>query len=103
LTVAQKAKCGEIQPYLKTKNGIREIDLCSSLAEMLKAFVGLRTSGLLFHTSSGAQLLQSNTLRDSLHPILEEMEHVKGGFNIFRRFHITLLEKSDCPTALKHF
>jgi len=103
LTVAQKAKCGEIQPYLKTKNGIREIDLCSSLAEMLKTFVGNRTAGLLFHTSSGGQVLQSNTLRDSLHPIPEEMEHVKGGFNIFRRFRITHLEKTDCPEVLKHF
>ena len=42
-------------------------------------------------------------LRDSLHPILDEMKHVKGGFNIFRRFRITHLEKSDCPEALKHF
>lgn len=103
LTIAQKAKCGVIQPYLKTKNGIREIDLCSSLAAMLKEFVGLHTSGLLFHTSSGSQVLQSNTLRDSLHPILEELQHVKGGFNIFRRFRITHVRKSDCPDALKHF
>ena len=29
--------------------------------------------------------------------------NVKGGFNIFRRFRITHLEKSDCPEALKHF
>jgi integrase len=103
LTVAQKAKRGIIQPYLKTKNGIREVDLCPSLAAMLKEYVGLRTSGLLFCTSTGAQLLQANTLQDSLHPILDEMKHVKGGFNIFRRFRITHLEKSDCPEALKHF
>jgi hypothetical protein len=50
---------------------------------MLKEYVGLRTSGLLFCTSTGAQLLQANTLQDSLHPILDEMKHVKGGFNIF--------------------
>jgi hypothetical protein len=31
------------------------------------------------------------------------MKHVKGGFNIFRRFRITHLEKSECPQALKHF
>jgi integrase len=103
LTVAQKAKRGIIQPYLKTKNGIREVDLCPSLAAMLKEYVGLRASGLLFCTSTGAQLLQANTLQDSLHPILDEMNHVKGGFNIFRRFRITHLEKSDCPEALKHF
>ncbi len=73
------------------------------LAAMLQDFIGTRTPGLLFQTSTGAQLLQSNTLQDSLHPILAGLEHVKGGFNIFRRFRITHLEKSDCPDALKHF
>jgi integrase len=103
LTVNQKAKAGEIQPYLKTKNGVREIDLCTSLAAMLREFVGMRTSGLVFHSETGHQLLQSNILRRNFHPILDEMKHVKGGFNIFRRFRITQLETSDCPAALKHF
>ena len=103
LYIQQKAKAGEIQTYLKTKNGAREIDLCVDLAEMLRAYVGDRTSGLLFHTSSGAQMLQTNVLRDSLHPTLETLKHVKGGFNIFRRYRLTLLGKSDCPDVLKHF
>lgn len=103
LYIQQKAKRGVIQRRLKTKNGIREVDLCSTLAVMLQDFIGARTTGLLFQTSTGAQLLQSNTLQDSLHPILAKLDHVKGGFNIFRRFRITHLEKSDCPDALKHF
>lgn len=70
---------------------------------MLQDFVGTRTSGLLFQSSTGAQLLQSNTLQDSLHPILAKLEHVKGGFNIFRRFRITHLEKSECSDAFKDF
>lgn len=28
---------------------------------------------------------------------------VKGGFNIFRRFRLTHVDKSNCPEALKHF
>ncbi len=103
LYIEQKAKRGVIQPYLKTKNGKREVDLCSALAAMLQDFIGTRTRGLLFQTSSGAQILQTNALRDSLHPILTKLEHVKGGFNILRRFRLTHLEKSDCPDALKHF
>jgi integrase len=103
LQIVQKAKRGIIQPYLKTKNGTRHVDLCSALAKMLRNFVGNRKEGLLFHTTSGAQLLQSNTLQDSLHPILEKIEHDKGGFNIFRRFRITHLSKAECPEALKHF
>jgi hypothetical protein len=103
LCIQQKAKAGEIQPYLKTKSGEREVDLCDSLAKVLRDFVGGRTEGLLFRTSTGAQLLQSNTLRDSLHPALEALEHVKGGFNIFRRYRITLLQKTECPEVLRHF
>ncbi len=103
LYIRQKAKRGEIQPYLKTQNGERDIDLCASLATMLKEFIGTRTSGLLFCTSTGRQLLQTDILRDSLHPILKRIEHVNGGFNIFRRFRITELKKSDCPDVLQHF
>jgi hypothetical protein len=88
---------------MKTQNGARDIDVCTPLAQMLKEHIGNRTSGLLFCTSTGAQLLQANTLQDSLHPILKKLEHAKGGFNIFRRFRITELKKSDCPDALQHF
>jgi hypothetical protein len=56
---------------------------------MLRDFVGTRTSGLLFHTSTDNQLLQANTLQDSLHPILKKLKHEKGGFNIIRRYGIT--------------
>jgi hypothetical protein len=97
------AKAGEIQQYLKTKNGEREVDLCVDLAEMLRAYVGDRTSGLLFHTSSGKQVSQRNILRDSLHPSLKGLAHVRRGFNIFRRYRITLLGMSGCPDRLKHF
>ena len=77
------------------------MDLCRQLAEMLREYVGDRRSGLLFHSSTGAQLLQSNALSDSLH--LDYMAHERGGFNIFRRFRLTHLEKSDRPEPLKHF
>jgi len=36
LSIQQKAKRGEIQPYLKTKSGERQVDLCCSLAKMLR-------------------------------------------------------------------
>lgn len=70
---------------------------------MIRDHIGARRSGLLFCTSTGGQLLQANTLQDSLHPILKRLEHVKGGFNIFRRFRITELKKSDCADVLHTF
>jgi len=70
---------------------------------LLKEFIGKRTSGLLFQTSTGAQLLQADTLQDSLHAILKKLEHEKGGFNVFRRYRITHIKKAECPEALEHF
>jgi hypothetical protein len=113
LYIRQKAKRGILQPYTKTRSGTevnldgecigRDVDLSSTLARLIKECIGNRTSGLLFCTSTGNQLLQSNTLQDSLHPILKKIEHEKGGFNIFRRFRITQLETAECPKALQHF
>jgi hypothetical protein len=113
LYIRQKAKRGIIQPWTKTQSGTqvqcdgeaigRDVDLSTELAGMLRNSIGSRTSGLLFCTSTGNQLLQANTLQDSLHPILKKIEHVKGGFNIFRRFRITKLKTSDCPEFLQHF
>ena len=103
LYIRQKAKRGAIQPYMKTQNGERDVDLPGKLAAMLREFIGDRRAGLLFCTSTGGQLLQSNTLQDSLHPTLKALDHPKGGFNIFRRYRITHLKKAECPEALEHF
>jgi hypothetical protein len=48
LYIRQKAKRGEIQPYLKTQNGERDVDVCKPLAEMLREHIGTRTSGCCF-------------------------------------------------------
>lgn len=103
LYIRQQANRGKLQSHLKTKNSIRDVDLSTSLAAALKEFVGTRIQGLLFCTSSGKQILQTNILRDSLHPILRKLEHEGGGFNIFRRFRITLFEDTECPKPLQHF
>lgn len=103
LRICQKAKRGILQPYLKTQAGEREVDLCVSLSLRLKEFIGSRKTGLLFCTASGKQLLQSNTLQDSLHPILRGLNLPKAGFNCFRRFRLTHVAKSECPEFLRHF
>ena len=79
LYIRQKAKRGEIQPYLKTHNGERDVDLCTALAGIIKEHIGIRTSGLLFCTSTRKQISQRNILRDSLHPILKRLEHEPVG------------------------
>jgi hypothetical protein len=62
-----------------------------------------KSLGLFTARPQATSNLQSNTLQDSLHPILKKLGHVKSGFNIFRRFRITHLQTEGCPEALRHF
>jgi hypothetical protein len=101
--VAQKAKRGETPAVPQDEKRHPPNRPVRGSRKNAPRICGERTTGLLFRTSTGAQVLQSNTLQDSLHPILKSINHVKGGFNIFRRFRITYLETSDCPETLRHF
>lgn len=87
----------------KTRAAVRDVDLCPSLAEMLRQFVGERITGLLFANGKGRPLAQSNVLRRSLHPLLEELETEKAGFHSFRRFRTTYLRKNRVPDDLLRF
>jgi len=104
LQIVQKAKGAEIQDYLKTPAGKRQVDLCCSLAEMLKDHVGSRTSGLVFPNKVGKPLFQTNIKLRHLHPILDHLGLPRGGFNIFRRFRRTYIDEfPGVTTALKHY
>jgi hypothetical protein len=106
LEIVQKAKRGELQDHMKTRNADsrqgRVVDLSEPLAAMLRDFVGGRTSGLVFCKPDGSQLMQRDILKHSLHPILKKLGLEQGGFNIFRRFRITELETAEVPAALQH-
>ena len=103
LYIRQKVWNGRVQPFLKTHNGVRDIDLHSSITAMLKAFIGTRTSGFLFCSKSGKPLLQSNILRLSLHPLLKKAKQPKTGAHAFRRFRTTWLRKQHTPEDLTRF
>src|SRR5205814_3759456 len=57
---------------------------------------------LVFCKPDGSQLMQRDTLKHSLHPILKKLRLEQGGLNIFRRFRITELETAEVPAALQH-
>jgi integrase len=99
ITVAQSVWEGRVQTP-KTVNAFRQVDLHPSAADMLRDFVGDRKQGFLFRTRTGTPFLQSNFLRSSLYPILEELGIEKQGFHGFRRFRVTHLESGCVPPAL---
>jgi integrase len=103
LLIRQKVWNGTVQPFLKTENGIRDVDLHPSVAAMLKMFIGSRGSGFLFCSKNGLPLLQSNVLRLSLHPLLKKLGQPASGAHAFRRFRTTWLRKQQTPEDLTRF
>ncbi len=81
----------------KTPAAKRAVDLPDDLAAYLKAYIGKRTSGLLFQTDSRKPIAQSNIIRDSLSGL------GVSGFHCFRRFRNAVLTEADCPEDLKKF
>lgn len=103
LYVRQKVRRGQLEDFLKTEGGRRDVDLCPALAEMLKKYVGERTSGFLFHNKNGNSFSQTNLLRRGLHPALKKLGQPKAGFHAFRRFRTTWLRKNRTPEDLIRF
>jgi integrase len=102
ITVEQSCWEGDIQTP-KTKNAYRQVDLCTALANLLKAFIGDRQSGLVFTNAVGKPMSQTKVLRRSLHPILKEIKVEKAGFHAMRRFRTTWLRKQRAPEDLIKF
>lgn len=108
----------------KTQNAVRDIDICSPLAAILKDYIGDRDNGYLFASDSGRPLLQRNISRDGLEKILfgQELQNSKGkvvesikgvlgdhhknggyGFHSFRRFRVTHLRANATPEDILRF
>jgi integrase len=98
--VRQQAKGTVLVSYLKSDNAYRDIDLCREAADMLKVFVGNRTSGLLFCSRNGKPLSQSNIRNRSLHPLLKTLCQPMAGAHAFRRYRTTWLRKNRAPEDL---
>lgn len=104
IRICKKAWQGQMHDFLKTKNGEREIDLHSSVAKILRDFIGERKSGLLFPSRTGRPLHQSDILRRVLHPILAKLGQPKCGVHAFRRFRNTYLRNyTSTPPGVYRF
>jgi integrase len=83
--IVEKAWNGQIHDFLKTDNGEREVDVHPAVAKLLLEYVGDRKSGLLFCSSKGKQLWQSN-IRRHPYPALKRVGFPKSGNTDFAVF-----------------
>jgi integrase len=87
----------------KTRNGFRDVDLCTELAALLKKLIGNRQTGFVLRTANGRPLSASNILQRDLHEILEQAGIAQAGFHSFRRYRVAYLRKSRVPEDLLRF
>jgi integrase len=89
----------EIAP--KTRNAVREIDIDSTLAELLKQHIGERNSGRVFEARNGSPISGNNVLKRVLHPLLKRLGIPKAGLHAFRHSRVTMLRKRGTPEDLQ--
>jgi integrase len=97
--VQQSVWSGDIQKP-KTKSAFRFVELHSSVAAMLRNFIGDRKEGFIFAHRNGSSLRQSNFVRGFLHPALKKQGIEKQGFHGFRCFRVAHLESNNVRQAL---
>jgi integrase len=96
----QRDRWGRIQPTPKTEAGFRDVDLHSSLADMLRSYIGERESGFLFESKNGTMFWPGTIYRDGLKLILKEMGRSRVRFHAFRRFREATLQRSEVRQIL---
>jgi integrase len=103
--VVEQSVWGGKEQEPKTASAHREVDICEELAFLLHKHIGDRKEGFVFQTRTGRPISPRNIERDSLDPILKEMEAKKDGklFHSFRRFRSEVLRKNRVPWQLEKF
>src|SRR6267378_6581848 len=93
-----------IVSYLKTDAAYREVDLSTSVAEYLRAFIDGK-DGLLFETRNGTSYLHNNLESRWLTERLKAMglDEPGMGWHAFRRFRKTWLRGKRCQEDINNF
>lgn len=98
----EQTSCRGLIQTPKTANGYRMVDLEQRVANLLRGYLGPRTSGFVFATRSGRPIGTRNFLR-LLYVNLERLEFPRRGFHAFRRFRNSYLRNQFCPPGLLRY
>jgi integrase len=81
----------------KTRAGRRAVFLDSVTLEMLRSYIGTRTTGRLFQSSRGTPLVNRAICKWFLYPICERLGIVRGGLHAFRHGRASHMQSSMLP------
>jgi integrase len=85
----------------KTVNAVREIDIDSGLAALLRQHIGDKKAGRMFEARNGSPISGNNVLQRVLHPLLERLGIPRAGLHAFRHSRVTMLRKRGTPEDLQ--
>ncbi len=85
----------------KTQNAVREIDIDSVLADLLRQHVRDKRAGRVFEARNGSPISGNNLLKRVLHALLEQLGIPRAGFHAFRHSRVTMLRKNGTPEDLQ--
>lgn len=88
ICVRQSFSRGQLQSP-KTDRAWRMITVSPDLIEMIQAFKGDRTRGVLLMSQDGTPLHHPNVLNRQLHPILEKLKLPQFGMHSFRHYSVS--------------
>ena len=91
---------GGVSDQLKSPAAYRDIDLHSTLANLLHDYIGHRQEGFLFETESGKMLTPETLFRDGFKTVLKGLGRTGVRFHAFRRFRESVLLASDARQIL---
>jgi integrase len=77
----------------KTESAVRVIDIDFGLVEMLRDYIGRRTTGYLFATRRETPLVMDDVVKRVLHPLLTRLGIPRGGLHSFRHGRVTILRR----------
>jgi len=85
---------------VKTKKGYRDAPIDSATVEMLKAFLGGRTTGRIFQGERGASLDNHVVTGEVLKPICKRLGITPGGCHAIRHGRVSLMQANNVPGDL---
>jgi integrase len=85
----------EVTP--KTRKGYRDVFIDSNTVQMLRDYLGSRTTGRVFQTRSGTPLDTSNVLSAVLYPLCDRLSIPRGGLHAFRHGRVSHLQANGAP------
>jgi integrase len=81
----------------KTRKGYRDVFVDSITLQMLKEYLGERTTGRVFQTKNGTPLENHNIVRQVLKPICKRLGIAPGGMHGFRHGRVSHLQANNVP------